>query len=346
MSIRISLKHVAEAAGVSISTVSQALRGDGRISAATRKSVEEVARKLGYQRDPLLSQFASRKFHRDDRLNGATLLFVTARQQEAQRSLPMYFNVFQERTERLGFRFEHFEMPLEFNYEKLLKQWFYRGVRGIAFANVFRCQWLLEEPVSRFAVVCIGGSMRKLTYHTVKAEVSTAVIGMWEKAREHGYKRIGFALCRHAFETLDDKLRLGIARELSVRAKSRIPVYGGLMDNPSDFKTWMEKYRPDAVIGFPGQIASWAEQSSLKIPEDCALLLAAIQPNDFFSGWVENEAAIANRAADLLDSMIFHGDTEQPSPPTVTLVSGSWHEGKSSPYVHGAKPLPIMPVLR
>src|ERR1700679_4339423 len=44
----VGIKDVAERAGVSITTVSHALNGKGRISPQTRQHVNEIAKQLGY----------------------------------------------------------------------------------------------------------------------------------------------------------------------------------------------------------------------------------------------------------------------------------------------------------
>ena len=51
---RVSLRDVARSVGVSHVTVSLALRGDPRVSAARRKEVEIAAKRLGYRPDPML----------------------------------------------------------------------------------------------------------------------------------------------------------------------------------------------------------------------------------------------------------------------------------------------------
>ncbi|MEW6871349.1 LacI family DNA-binding transcriptional regulator [Trueperella pyogenes] len=48
---KVTMRHVAEKAGVSISTVSLALRNDERISLETRQAIHDIAREMRYQRD-------------------------------------------------------------------------------------------------------------------------------------------------------------------------------------------------------------------------------------------------------------------------------------------------------
>ncbi len=62
MAGRTSLKDIAAATGMSVSTVSLALSGDLRVSAPTRQRIRAAADKLGYVRDPILASIASGRF--------------------------------------------------------------------------------------------------------------------------------------------------------------------------------------------------------------------------------------------------------------------------------------------
>lgn len=59
MTPRIGIRDVAKATGLSITTVSHALNGKGRVSERTRESVRAVAERLGYQPDPVAAGLAS-----------------------------------------------------------------------------------------------------------------------------------------------------------------------------------------------------------------------------------------------------------------------------------------------
>jgi DNA-binding LacI/PurR family transcriptional regulator len=56
---RSTIEHVASAAGVSVATVSRALRGLPNVAVSTRARVEEVARELNYRADPAASRLAA-----------------------------------------------------------------------------------------------------------------------------------------------------------------------------------------------------------------------------------------------------------------------------------------------
>ena len=59
MGRRVSIKDVAREAGVSVTTVSHALNGKGRLSEDTRRRVNEVAERLGYRANPAARNLVS-----------------------------------------------------------------------------------------------------------------------------------------------------------------------------------------------------------------------------------------------------------------------------------------------
>jgi DNA-binding LacI/PurR family transcriptional regulator len=58
---RVSIKDVAREAGVSVTTVSHALNGKGRLNPATRRRVQDVAERLGYRPNPAARSLVSGK---------------------------------------------------------------------------------------------------------------------------------------------------------------------------------------------------------------------------------------------------------------------------------------------
>ena len=56
---RVTLKDVAREVGISVSCTARALKGRPGISQATTQKVQQVADKLGYRPDPMLSALSS-----------------------------------------------------------------------------------------------------------------------------------------------------------------------------------------------------------------------------------------------------------------------------------------------
>ena len=57
----VTLRMLAKAAGVSVGTASQALRGAGSTSRKTSEHIRHLAQVMGYQPDPLMSRAGARR---------------------------------------------------------------------------------------------------------------------------------------------------------------------------------------------------------------------------------------------------------------------------------------------
>ena len=59
----INIKDIAEKLNISVSTVSRALKDNHEISAQTRKTVQELAKQLGYKPNPIAVALKTHKSH-------------------------------------------------------------------------------------------------------------------------------------------------------------------------------------------------------------------------------------------------------------------------------------------
>ena len=59
----ITIKDIAEKLNISVSTVSRALKDNHEISAQTRKTVQELAKQLGYKPNPIAVALKTHKSH-------------------------------------------------------------------------------------------------------------------------------------------------------------------------------------------------------------------------------------------------------------------------------------------
>lgn len=73
---RVTLDDLARAADLSRSGASKALRDDPSISSETRRRVQELAREIGYIRDPALSRLAHYRWNRTPAVNGECVAYL------------------------------------------------------------------------------------------------------------------------------------------------------------------------------------------------------------------------------------------------------------------------------
>lgn|GEM_PF-4365776 len=326
---RISLKEVAALAEVSISTASQALRASGRISPETKARVAEAAQRLGYQKDPLLAQLASKKF-RSAEEKKATLLallpprrswsFQTIRWVEACRTL----------AQGQGFDFSLADASTSEPSAKTAQLWLSQGVRGLMVGNSPLHLPFSSAPWEGLAVVCCGGYHIRALHPTVKLDVAHGLVELWQTALARGGRRIGLAMMQHADPIMDDWIRLGLARELSLKNPEPIPPFAGSMADAEGFTAWVREQQPDTIIGFPQIFGYWLNLMNAPVQQIRRLYLPCL-PGDSVSGWIEDPSDVAHEALLQLVQAIRSGVERPPESPRITLIQGRWNEGETCP---------------
>jgi LacI family transcriptional regulator len=108
----VTLRTIAEKSGVSLMTVSRALRKQGNVSAAPQAKVEQIATALGYRPHPLISALMNYRRSAKPARSHTVLAFVTSfPTREGWKSRKIYQEFFQGATDAAdhhGYRLEEF----------------------------------------------------------------------------------------------------------------------------------------------------------------------------------------------------------------------------------------------
>lgn len=334
---RVSLKKVAELAQVSVSTASQALRGDGRIAPSTRERVMAAAKEVGYQRHALLSHLAARKF-RPDNATTQTLIVLLPHQRKWSFEMIRWVDSCRVLASGQGFRLDIVDSTQINTCEQACQQWIRQGVCGLLIGNSPSHLRLSQFPWQGLAVVVCGGYHLRPLHHMVKLDVAEGLVALTEKAQEKGYQRIGYAMMRHDDPVIDDWIRVGLAQELARQSESPVPVYSGSLRDQTGFMDWFREHQPDVVIGFPQVFGYWIESEAALTGRRTARLYLPASPGTGESGWVEDQGVVAEEALRQLIECVQRGETKPPATPRITLISGYWHEGETCP------PRPTVPL--
>ncbi|RRJ95627.1 LacI family transcriptional regulator [Opitutaceae bacterium TAV4] len=336
----VTIREVAAAAGVHFTTASLALRNSPTLRAATRERVQEAARRLGYQTNPMVAALmATVRAGRHPR-NHPTLGYLTNWETpEGWREVLAHREFFagaKQRAESMGYRLAHFYMgrtgmsPERWN--TVLQT---RAITGLVLASFDKVR-PLPLDWSRYCAVRIDPNPPEPRLDVVtNNQAQVAQLG-FQRLHERGYKRIGLAVRRLWDERLDHRFRSGYLTAQSVLGigiRSRVPLFLSDEWTQEGFARWLRETRPDAVMTVdPLYVRPWLRALGLRVPEDIGYLNLDVSEDDPMgevAGVRQNHTLVSARAVELLIGKLQRNERGVPVVPSVTLVEGTWVEGRS-----------------
>ena len=303
MATRISLKDVAGAAEVSISTASLALSGDHRVSSATRERVVAAANRLGYVRDPLLAGLASGRF----RHTGKPIAIAASIE-----SGP-WAAEFQRQAAALGMVVRPLAGPLHglaaqaLAHEAAALVLFRRGIDAALLAGLPlpTVLWEDESPIEATVDVI----------ETTDWWVAT--VGAIDRVRAAGHAKVAVVLTPARPRHWHDDVRQATA------LVAGLPLLQWDLDDGS-LKGFLELHRPDAVIGGIPMVDSAIRRVGFPLPF-ASLLAFDDEWHRGVAGWVADQDHRAQVTLELIEQRLRYG----PRPPRRIVVPPRWQEGHS-----------------
>ena len=341
---RVTLRDVAQKAGVSHVTISRALRNDLSISASRREQVKKLAEEMGYRPDPSLSALAAYRFAKQSHKIQSALAWVNRYKDPKQwrkfGELKAYWTGAEKAAERFGYHLEEIiwapDSPLK-RLEKILET---RGVRGILMPpHHFPLDWSGFDW-NKFSAVRFGMSVRNPDIHAVTTDQLRAVVMAMEKIRQHGYERIGLVVPRDfdrylggnyigGFFAAHELFDLG---HLVPPLPTDINVYDQQPEKARQaMERWLHKHSPDAILTTVTQVPELLCAIGISIPKDLAVAGTSVVDLPLDAGINQNSEMVGRIAVETLISQINLNERGQPAAPCRILVESSWQDGKSLP---------------
>ncbi len=334
----IPLSTIAKRAGVSVATVSLALRGRP-VARATAAKVREIAEEMGYRPNPLLALLATKRFRSEKCIAGTPLAIFDFPNNDAGASRPGQPFHNQSRSlareaRSLGYAPEIHKLTNSSQIAPLSRVLYHRMVQGIILlGNMDMPSFGDKFDWSNYAVVACNRFSTSLPFHTVRANVFKSIKTVFSELLARGYKRIGFAGGRHERLMEDDEARYGAARAMEIcgaAAKAKLFFYSGPVFAKKPFLEWVGKSRLDAVVGF-NNLHYWHLRSGrFRIPEDLGFASLHLDnpPEDDICNGLENvEDETSRQSVLLLDQFIRNREQGRPKSPMELLITQAWHEG-------------------
>ncbi|MDR1283765.1 MAG: LacI family DNA-binding transcriptional regulator [Opitutaceae bacterium] len=325
--------------GICHNTVARALRNAPRVSPATRQRVLEAAAAAGYRVNPLVTALMAQvRQHRRVLPSGEVLAFLTAAPTEhAWKRLSSHVDQFagaRAKAAAAGFDLQAMWLGSRGEHSRQLSRVMAaRGVRGAMIAPPPPDLQPSGLDWSRMAVVTLGSASRctRVPLHHAGHYGNDIMPTCFIRLHEAGYRRIGIAINKRFAAQPPSLIASFIGTRWWFGGKNIPPL---LIDDDDGSKVpffrWLEKHRPDAVIGiWPDCPLSWLNEYGIRVPEDAAYVSIDVGGDNIgkIAGIRQDNRGLGMAAADLLIGQIFRNEIGSPVAPIVTLVKSTWQDG-------------------
>jgi LacI family transcriptional regulator len=333
----LTLRGLAKAADVSLSTASLALRNSNHVAEETRLRVQKLAAKLGYKPNPMVSALmASRVRSRrasDQQIIAYTNSFVRKEEWREFSSLVEYYDGAQERALECGYQLEEFWLrEPRMSSRKMSDILFNRGIHGVLLGPLQRKMGHLSMKWDRFSVVALGYSMTQPAVHRAVPDQLAGMRLALRQLRKLGYRRIAVVLDPWQDIRSNKAWTAGFGEYLlflQPRERTRPFIY--VRYDPVRFQRWLRAENPDAVISSNPMIISWMREVGLETPRDYGFVsLNRPLENDVHSGIYQNARAVGAAAIDMIIGQIHRNERGLPAIPKRTIINPEWVDGETT----------------
>ncbi len=339
---RPTLKDIAQRTGLSIAAVSMALRKHSSIPKTTQERVRKIADQLRYTPDPALSALAAHRNNLRIHNNFSVIgLISNWKERDAWTRLQSAKEVIEgakNRALELGFTLQHLWAgedglsPKRFS--QILKT---RGIRGIILAPFEEYEDSFELDWDTFSVVTIEKPALYPHFHHIMQNQYSDYLLCWEKLRSRGYTRVGLVVRSDLADRASHQWEAAHSYAQS-QTESRldpIPILNlGKSQRADTIRTWLHRYRPQAVISRCDYFFEAAKAEGIEVPEDIAYVSLNISDDrSGVSGIYQHRKTMGASAIDVLNSLLQRNQRGPNEVSIGTQVDGSWRKGDTLPSI-------------
>ncbi len=336
-----SLRRIARLAGVSLTTVSLALRNSPKISPETRRRVLKHAHAVGYRANARVAELMSQvRRNRDappEACLGVISFYDNPRPWEDALHLRGIHEGMTARADTLGYRLEPFWMRAPGMTPRRLRGILEaRGIEGLLCFGSPQLDEKMPPELDRYAIVTQGVSIRT-SLHRV---LSHAYNNMWhvlKKVQQLGYRRPGLMIGDYEGERNAHAylcVYLGWCH-LVLGTPPPIPVLNQKHVEEGPLVEWIGRHQPDVIIlaHHYNALADFQQvlrRHRIRVPEDLGVaVITQVLTGTDFSGLQGNPPLLGEWMVELLVARIMNRDFGLPSHPRIEMIEMDWVDGQS-----------------
>jgi len=336
-----SVRRIAELAGISIGTVSLALHNSPRISDVTKRLVRRIAKKIDYHPNAkiteLMAQLRSTRTGSTASCFGVISFHASPKPWEKSPHHARIYKGMTERASELGYRLE----PIWLRSPGMTNRRFKsildaRGIEGILSFGGHDEQITFPVEFDHFVIVTVGLTVRT-PLHRVVPHFYNDTRAALEKFHALGYRRPGLVVGMRdevcSANSYSSAYLGWCAQRLG--ASGSIPVLQ-IESVDASLLQWYQRHRPDSLYFVQGgdsalnDFKALLKGAGIQVPGDLGLAVGCqIIDGTEFSGMQQNQRLMGHWAIELLVSRVLNRDLGIPATPRCLMVESSWHDGKT-----------------
>ncbi len=336
----VTLHDLARAAGVSVMTVSRALRGEPRVAPATRQRIVALAEAMQYRPDPDLARLMHRVRSRKTVKIRAVIAVIREWVPGDDLLSPSYqyvpLEAIRERARGHGYEVEEFWLGKDgLTPKKLGKILHARGIEAVIVSPQSARLLCAEVDYAPYAAVTFGYAMREPALHMCAGNMTLGIQTAAEELSSLGYRRIGVAVTQWIVNRSQFGYSGGFFHfQQSLAQEDRIPLlllpHNRIERGFAAFSRWMEENRPDVLISFDTHVPGWLERMGLRIPEDIGFVV-----HDWtsamagYAGIYQRRDHLAASAVDLIVTQLSQHERGVPAVARQIMIPPQWVPGAS-----------------
>lgn len=345
---RITLQDIADRAGVSRNTVSCALRNHPSYPVSTCLRIQALAREMGYQPDPRLSELMSYLSTQRRAPSNTVLAFVHDWPFEflhpKSQNDPSCFLGARKRAEALGFIMEEFRFDRKQMTDKRFSRMLSaRGIRGLLFGPMQHSSTSFHLLWKSFCSVAIGFTIQTPRMNRASNYQLYSLQLALRKTAALGYQRPAIWLPKDLNARVNDAWQAAHGLENKITGRD-IPYIERNPESATEIARFIREKNVDALITFmdPATIKELIDLERRSIPDRLGVITLHRAPfYDFLqlSGIDQQWEKVGAAAVDMLVSELNLNRTGLPDDPKTLFIEGRWVDGQTT-RKRAATPLP------
>lgn len=335
----VTQKDIAEKLGLVDSTVSLALRDSKRVKKATRELIQRTAEEMGYRLNATASNLSKFRTDASSRPVTSALAWLNSWKNPElffkRKEYALYWEGAKDTATRLGYNLEEFRAGKDLSWNRLESIMQSRGISGILLPPHPHKVEFHKLAWERYAIVRFGRSVPYPAANMVSADQLGNMLLMYEEVLKRGYQRIGMVNVSHE-RSIWTNFDSGYLKAQEMHAPhTPIPIFYSILDDPlvrlQEFKEWMHRERPDAIISATSGVSKLLKAAGYKIGSDVGLAATSILDTNIDAGINQNSYEVGRAAVRNLISQIQDNDFGIPEIKQQTFITGEWIDGKTLP---------------